>query len=565
MENQSHHNQVLQTHQSFWKKNTRAVPGRPSPKQDVRHDKIGTTTITSGSLTGTVSVGSGGSTGGGGGSSTSFQDFQESVDDAWDSGDDEFCTVSDVKISKRVSHSAALSVINSHRSGAASKELQTNPKSVQRPQEIIPEEKKAEALQRLAVQPLHLRNANLSVYPQINNSQHSTDNVDSKCSQNTSPQHRPTQFPGRPLPLRQPNASTKFFIPSKEQDGESKIDKFQSLLDASVLNLEELRQLSWSGVPAKLRSVTWRLLSEYLPANIERRQHVLERKRLDYWNLVKQYYDVERDEGFQDTYRQIHIDIPRMSPLISLFQQTTVQLIFERILYIWAIRHPASGYVQGMNDLVTPFFLVFLQEAIPVSAWQDIENYDVASLKKEQRDIIEADSFWCLSKFLDGIQDNYIFAQLGIQHKVNQLKELIQRIDAPLHQHLHQHGIDYLQFSFRWMNNLLTREIPLHCTIRLWDTYLAESDRFASFQLYVCAAFLLRWRRHLLLQPDFQGLMLMLQNLPTQNWTDSEIGDLFSTYLVNIVTIVAKTTGISPYCQFILPFHNYVRAKVSPL
>jgi len=54
------------------------------------------------------------------------------------------------------------------------------------------------------------------------------------------------------------------------------------------------------------------------------------------------------------------------------------------------------------------------------------------------------------------------------------------------------------------MNNLLTREIPLHCTIRLWDTYLAESDRFASFQLYVCAAFLLRWRRHLLLQPDFQ-------------------------------------------------------------
>jgi hypothetical protein len=54
----------------------------------------------------------------------------------------------------------------------------------------------------------------------------------------------------------------------------------------------------------------------------------------------------------------------------------------------------------------------------------------VSSLPKEQRDIIEADSFWCLSKFLDGIQDNYIFAQLGIQHKVNQLKELIQRIDG---------------------------------------------------------------------------------------------------------------------------------------
>lgn len=34
----------------------------------------------------------------------------------------------------------------------------------------------------------------------------------------------------------------------------------------------------------------------------------------------------------------------------------------ERILYIWAIRHPASGYVQGINDLLTPFFLVCLTE-----------------------------------------------------------------------------------------------------------------------------------------------------------------------------------------------------------
>jgi len=144
--------------------------------------------------------------------STSFQDFQESVDDAWDSGDDEFCTVSDVKISKRVSHSAALSVINSHRSGNKCSEImQANTKVVQ--QEIIPEEKKAEALQRLAVQPLHLRNVNL--HSQINNSQHSSEDVDMKYVM--SPQHKPPQFPGRPQPLRQTNAPSKFFIPSKEQ------------------------------------------------------------------------------------------------------------------------------------------------------------------------------------------------------------------------------------------------------------------------------------------------------------------------------------------------------------
>ena len=47
---------------------------------------------------------------------------------------------------------------------------------------------------------------------------------------------------------------------------------------------------------------------------------------------------------------------------LYLYNRPDAQEIFERILYIWAIRHPASGYVQGINDLVTPFFLVFLEE-----------------------------------------------------------------------------------------------------------------------------------------------------------------------------------------------------------
>lgn len=451
---------------SFWKKNAKTVPGRPSPKKDARMNRPWT------------------------GSGSSFHEFQESVSDAWDVGDDEFCIVSDVKISKQVAQSAALSVINSHRSVPSTNLLQPNLSGPSGDHKRAEEGclHKESSLTHLPSSPIATRH-----------------------------------FPGRPQPLR---SRGKIHLSIREGgDTEvSKLERFQPLLETPLLNLEDLRQLSWSGIPVKVRATTWRLLSGYLPASLERRQQVLERKRLDYWNLVKQYYDTERDETHQDTYRQIHIDIPRMSPLIALFQQKTVQEMFERILFIWAIRHPASGYVQGINDLVTPFYVVFLQEVIPEDG--DLDNWDVSSLSEEQREIIEADSFWCLSKFLDGIQDNYIFAQLGIQHKVNQLKELIQRIDGPLHKHLQQHGVDYLQFSFRWMNNLLTRELPLHCTIRLWDTYLAESDGFAAFQLYVCAAFLLHWRRELLLEKDFQGLMLMLQNLPTQNWTHAEIGML---------------------------------------
>lgn len=45
---------------------------------------------------------------------------------------------------------------------------------------------------------------------------------------------------------------------------------------------------------------------------------------------------------------------------------------------------------------------------------------------------IEADTFWCLSKLLDGIQDNYISQQPGIQRLVKRMGELVKRIDGEL-------------------------------------------------------------------------------------------------------------------------------------
>nr|XP_055023627.1 TBC1 domain family member 22B isoform X2 [Misgurnus anguillicaudatus] len=280
----------------------------------------------------------------------------------------------------------------------------------------------------------------------------------------------------------------------------TRLDKFKQLLASPNTDLEELRKHSWSGIPREVRPITWRLLSGYLPANKERRDLVLQRKREEYFGFIEQYYHSRTDENHRDTYRQIHTDIPRTNPLIPLFQQSLVQEVFERILFIWAIRHPASGYVQGINDLVTPFFVVFLSEFVE----EDVENFEMASLPLDTQRNIEADSFWCMSKLLDGIQDNYTFAQPGIQIKVKALEELVSRIDEDVHAHFQKCEVEYLQFAFRWMNNLLMRELPLRCTIRLWDTYQAESEGFSHFHLYVCAAFLIKWRKEILSMMDFQ-------------------------------------------------------------
>lgn len=51
-------------------------------------------------------------------------------------------------------------------------------------------------------------------------------------------------------------------------------------------------------------------------------------------------------------------------PVSRTSAEPEIKQSLERILYVWAIRHPASGYVQGINDLVTPFFEVFLSAYI---------------------------------------------------------------------------------------------------------------------------------------------------------------------------------------------------------
>uniref|UniRef100_A0A673C7K6 TBC1 domain family, member 22a n=1 Tax=Sphaeramia orbicularis TaxID=375764 RepID=A0A673C7K6_9TELE len=296
--------------------------------------------------------------------------------------------------------------------------------------------------------------------------------------------HRQRSLPHRPpvIPLvaRMADQNTSG-TPAMTEREASRLDKFKQLLAGPNTDLEELRKLSWSGIPRQVRPITWKLLSGYLPANAERRESVLQRKRQEYFGFIQQYYDSRNDEHHQDTYRQIHIDIPRTNPLIPLFQQASVQEIFERILFIWAIRHPASGYVQGINDLVTPFFVVYVFEYIE----EEVENFDVSSLQEEALRNIEADSFWCMSKLLDGIQDNYTFAQPGIQRKVKALEELVSRIDESVHRHMQHYEVEYLQFAFRWMNNLLMRELPLRCTIRLWDTYQQPTHALVLFSAYV--------------------------------------------------------------------------------
>lgn len=266
----------------------------------------------------------------------------------------------------------------------------------------------------------------------------------------------------------------------------------------------------------------------YLPPVKDRRVPGLAKKQDEYEELKQRHYRPVEGPGDSEEslaiLRQIRVDIPRTSPGMTVFSHAKVQQLMERVLYIWSVRHPASGYVQGMNDLVTPFIAVLLASELhlPLGELQ-MEAADDSIL-----DRVEAGAYWCLTKFLSDIQDHYTAGQPGIQQMVLKLQEIVRRIDDKLYAHLELQGLDFIQFSFRWMNCLLLREFPFPCVLRLWDAYIAEPpDGFSSFHVYVCAVFLIYWSPQLK-QMDFQQLMLFMQRLPTSKWRTQEIETLLA-------------------------------------
>ncbi|KPA83156.1 putative GTPase activating protein [Leptomonas pyrrhocoris] len=242
------------------------------------------------------------------------------------------------------------------------------------------------------------------------------------------------------------------------------------------------------------------------------------------------------------TLKQIRKDIPRMSGGRSYLRHPRVQGSIERILFIWSLRHPACGYVQGMNDLVVPFMAVVLAAHFcPTRSITELHSYTADILEElwsptavpvtQWINELEAEVYWLTSYLLNVMQDNYTSSHEGITAMMRHLAAVVQAADPPLYHDivdtLHLH---FEHFSFRWMNCLLLRELTETQSLRLLDAYLSDEERRWSLtHVYVCAALLLRWSPQLLgFGDDYISALKFLQAPPTEQMSLRDFQDVLS-------------------------------------
>merc|ERR1712223_1047343 len=284
--------------------------------------------------------------------SSSFQDFDDSVSDAWDIKDAKGInfgrsagqgividvqptSVSPFSIAKTSSIGPAV-----HGKHSANTNPPTTAKSIDHSksqnQETIP---------------------SLVMSDTIKGNTAARSTTDSYVS-STSPAHISTAVPSNlstptstTISLGLNSGATSSGNPELKKDSETlsgenkRYAKLENLInDCQSFEIEELRKLAWSGISSRARAKAWKILCGYLPppgaasispeenlnnasvlssakqlqpSSMRRRnqEEVVQRKQVEYRRYVEQYFTTRHDDdGNGDTYRQIHIDIPRMSP-----------------------------------------------------------------------------------------------------------------------------------------------------------------------------------------------------------------------------------------------------------
>lgn len=190
--------------------------------------------------------------------------------------------------------------------------------------------------------------------------------------------------------------------------------------------------------------------------------------------------------------------------------------VLTRILFIYAKLNPGIKYVQGMNEIAGTLYYCFSADKSEAF----LQN-------------IESDVFFCFTMIMGEIKDGFIRnldgASTGLKGRINDLNNLLKKIDYPLWDHFEKQKVNPYFYSLRWIMLLLTQEFELHDTLRLWDSLLSHPNK-TLYLNYCCVAIIEKVRGELM-KEDFSGIMEKLQQNIAENDIQQILGLAYKLYL----------------------------------
>lgn len=158
------------------------------------------------------------------------------------------------------------------------------------------------------------------------------------------------------------------------------------------------------------------------------------------------------------TLHQIVVDVVRTDNHLEFYEDTKNLARMSDILAVYAWVDPATGYCQGMSDLLSPFVVLFEDNA---------------------------DAFWCFEMLLRRMRENFqMEGPTGVLKQLEALWHILEVVDREIFAHLSHIGAESLHFAFRMLLVLFRREISFNEALCMWEMmWAADFDESLACHL----------------------------------------------------------------------------------
>ncbi|XP_024534015.1 small G protein signaling modulator 2 isoform X1 [Selaginella moellendorffii] len=177
-----------------------------------------------------------------------------------------------------------------------------------------------------------------------------------------------------------------------------------------------------------------------------------------------------RDEKVADwlwTLHRIVVDVVRTDRHLKFYEDSKNMARMSDILAVYAWVDPATGYCQGMSDLLSPFILIYEDDA---------------------------DAFWCFESLLRRVRQNFqMDGPIGVMRQLQALTTILELTDVYVFKHFVHIGADSFLFAFRMLLVLFRRELSFGEALCMWEMmWAADFDNGISWALeYHCPELLI--------------------------------------------------------------------------
>ena len=328
------------------------------------------------------------------------------------------------------------------------------------------------------------------------------------------------------------------------------LKKFEiTISDLNCSDFSQIKELIFiNGIAADSRPLIWPILLGVIPFTQDKeiiKKH-LNKITDEYLNIQTQFEQLTNDQienstMIKDFIRIINNDVLRNDRQDEQFKDDDSPnlILLRNVLIAYAIFNRDTSYVQGMNDLVSPFIVIFIQK------WEGNYAYFYDGTKKTQQEA-EAFIFWCFVGMMELTQHERLFTDLA-NHQAFILKRvaaIATSVHSPLKSLLSSDELQNLSFLFKPMLLLFKRAFKQSDLLRLWDSiFTAESP--PCYSRFVGASVLLLLFPKLLIHTN--------QTLgEVMNFADGFLGEVDIDSILYLASLLMRKIGRDH------PMHDFI-------